>query len=277
MPTHEDAVEMFYSHEAERRAQEADGFLSFGYWDGGIQDYDQATRRLLEYFLAEVDIQDPREILNVCCGNGAETVRIFERLRPRRIHGLDITAPHIATCRKRAAALGLSEQLTFQHGDACRTGLPPESFSHVIGIEGPAHFNTREAFFAEAHRVLEPGGWLLLTDSIIQKDPEGLAEQAVAQLCLRVWQMPRANWINIHTYRQQLERAGFEVEILRSIGHNVFPGFARYNVRPDAIRDTLRVHGKAVGPGVVFICWLLGYVHRRGLSDYLLVKARKPA
>jgi hypothetical protein len=61
------------------------------------------------------------------------------------------------------------------------------------------------------------------------------------------------------------------------MGHQVFPGFAKYNVRRDAIRDTLRVHGPAVGSGLVFICWLLGHVHRRGLSDYLLVRAIKEA
>ncbi len=276
MPKHEDAVEMFYSHGADRRAQEADGFLSFGYWSEGARDYDEATEALLEFFLAEADIRDPELILNVCCGNGAETTRIYERLRPKKIHGIDITAPHIQTCRKRAAELGLSNELVFQQGDACKTGFPDNTFSHVIGIEGPAHFNTREAFFAEAYRVLKPGGMLMLTDSVIQKKPEGLAEAAVAQLCLRVWHMPRANWVDIHTYRRQLERVGFQVEILRSIGDRVFPGFASYNVRPDAIRDTLRVHGKRVGLGLVFICWLLGHVYSRGLSDYLLVKAFKP-
>lgn len=267
---------MFYSHAAERRAKEADGFLSFGYWHEDTRTYDEATANLLDYFLAETKIKDPEIMLNVCCGNGAETTRMYERLRPQTIHGIDITAPHIKACQERAEALGLSDRLFFRHGSACRTGFPDATFSHVVGIEGPAHFDTRESFFAEAYRVLKPGGELLLTDSILRRAPVGIAEHAIAQLCLRVWQMPRANWVNMDVYREQLVRAGFEVEILRSIGHKVFPGFARYNVRRDAVRDTLRVHGKRVGAGLVFICWLLGHVHGRGLADYLLVKAIKP-
>jgi cyclopropane fatty-acyl-phospholipid synthase-like methyltransferase len=275
MPVEVTPVERFYGHRAERRAGEADGFLSFGYWPEGTTDYREAAEKLLEYFLARADIRSPGVVLNVCCGNGAETTRIHERVKPSMIHGLDITATHIETCRKRAQALGLSEKLVFEHGDACRTGFPAETFSHVIGIEGPAHFNTREAFFVEAHRVLKPGGQLLLTDSIVKKMPESLAGIAVAELCLRAWQMPRENWVDIDTYRRQLVRSGFRVEILEGIGHRVFPGFAAYNVQRSAVRDTMRVHGAAVGTGVVFLCWLLGHVYRRGFSDYLMVKAIK--
>lgn len=275
MSDHENAVETFYSHGAADRAKEADGFLSFGYWNHDTKDYDEAVENLLEYFLAEADLKDPEVMLNVCCGNGAETTRIYQRLKPQRIHGIDITKAHIDACQKRAAALGLSEKLLFQRGDACKTGFPAETFSHVVGIEGPAHFNTREAFFAESHRVLKPGGVLMLTDSIVRKMQRGLAEDVVAQLCLKVWYMPPENWVDVQTYRKQLERHGFRVDFIKPIGHKVFPGFAAFNTRRASIRKTLKVRGFPVGVGLVFICWLLGYVYERGLSDYLIVRAVK--
>ncbi|HVH42846.1 MAG TPA: methyltransferase domain-containing protein [Labilithrix sp.] len=275
MNEHGAAVERFYSHGAERRALEANGFLSFGYWKEDTKDYTEATQNLLELLLEESGIENPDVILNVCCGNGIETARIFERLKPRRIHGIDITRAHIETSRARAAALGLSEQLVFEHGDACRTHFADETFSHVIGIEGIAHFDTREKFFEESRRLLKPGGMLMLTDCILNKLPPGVADELSSAACSRFWHMPRANWTNIPQYVAQLEKHGFRVEFVRSIGDKVYPGFARFNVRREAIMNNIEVRGLRIGLGLAFICWLVGDVYRRGVSDYVLVKAFK--
>jgi tocopherol O-methyltransferase len=268
-------VQTFYSHGAEKRALEAKGFLSFGYWKDDTKDYAEAAENLLQLLLDESGIKEADLILNVACGNGIETAKIFERLRPKRIHAIDITRKHIDTCKRRAEDLGLADRLVFEHGDACRTRFPDETFSHLIGIEGIAHFDTRERFFAEARRVLKPGGQLMLTDCILKRLPPGAMDEVASRACSRFWHMPRANWVNIPEYEQQLEKHGFRVEFVRSIGDQVYPGFAKFNVTADAIRNNIEVRGVRIGLGLAFICWLIGDVHRRGVSDYVLVKAFK--
>ena len=47
MRAEETAVERFYGRGADRRAREADGFLSFGYWAEGTEDYYEAAEKLL--------------------------------------------------------------------------------------------------------------------------------------------------------------------------------------------------------------------------------------
>jgi cyclopropane fatty-acyl-phospholipid synthase-like methyltransferase/phosphatidylglycerophosphate synthase len=272
---HGAGVEKFYSHGAERRAREANGFLSFGYWKDGTTEYTEATQNLLELVLDESGIEEADLVLNVACGNGVETMQIYERFKPRRIHGIEITRAHVETSRRRAAALGLSKQLVFEHGDACRTSFDDATFTQVIGIEGIAHFDTRELFIAEAHRVLKPGGLLMLTDCVLHRLPPGPADTIASALCSRFWHMPRANWTSIPEDRALLERHGFEVEFVRSIGDRVYPGFARFNVRREAIVNNIEVRGLVVGLGLAFICWLVGDVYRRGVSDYVLVKAFK--
>src|SRR6185295_1529677 len=103
----------------------------------------------------------------------------------------------------------------------------------------------------------------------------GLVTDAIARMCLRLWHMPRENWVDVHEYRTQLERHGFAVEFIKPIGDKVFPGFASFNVRRDSILNTVRVRGMPIGLGLVFISWLLGYAYNKGLSDYLIVKAVK--
>ena len=75
--THEDRVERFYSHGSEIRAHEADGFLSFGYWNQDTKDYFESAENLLQFVLKEGAISNPQIIFNVACGYGAESVRFF--------------------------------------------------------------------------------------------------------------------------------------------------------------------------------------------------------
>lgn len=275
--THEDQVEKFYSHGSERRAHEADGFLSFGYWTPETKDYFESAENLVQFFLKEGAIQNPTIVLDVACGYGAESLRFFEALKPQRMHGVDITQPHIDFAQKRATELGIQDRLVFEKRDACRTGFPDGHFSHVLGIEGPAHFNTRLDFFKEAFRVLKHKGELILTDIIF--DPEQSKKRwllrKLSALGAKHWHMPEANKVGAQGYQDQLRQVGFRVEKFLAIGDHVFPGFARFNIRWESIKNAIRTRGFSIGLGITFISWLLGYGHRNGVIDYVLVKAVK--
>lgn len=276
--THEQKVERFYSHGAERRAAQEDGSLSFGYWTESTVDYRQATRDLLALVLEGEQPARRGTVLNVACGNGTETFRIWEALRPERIVAIDLTEAHIARARSAATQMGLADRITFQKADACTFSHPPNTMSYVIGIEGPAHFNTRAAFLKKAYELLEPDGVLLLTDVIMNGDvaKRSLRHRMLAGFCSNQWHAPRDNWTNLLDYRCLLGRIGFTVESLESLGQHVFPGFVRYNLRWSSLVSAMRTRGWRIGIGLTFISWLLGLAYRWGLCDYVYVRASKP-
>ena len=277
--THEQKVERFYSHAAGRRAVQEEGSLSFGYWTESTVDYRQATRDLLAVVLEGEQPARRGTVLNVACGNGTETFRIWEALRPERIIAIDVTDAHIAFARKAATQKGLADRISFQKADACTFSHPPNSMSYVIGIEGPAHFNTRAAFLKKAYDLLEPNGRLLLTDVIMKGDVanRSVLHRMLAVLCARQWHMPKDNWSSLLDYRCLLGGFGFAVESLQSIGKHVFPGFVRYNIRWSSLVSAIRTRGWRIGIGLTFISWLLGLAYRWGLCDYVYVRASKPS
>jgi SAM-dependent methyltransferase len=276
--THEQKVERFYSHGADLRAEQDEGILSFGYWTESTVDYRQATEDLLALVLKDEKPAHRGTVLNVACGNGTETFRIWEALRPERIVAIDVTGAHIAFAVKAAARMGLADRIVFQRADACAFRHPPGRMSYVVGIEGPAHFSTRAAFVKKAYDLLEPGGVLLLTDVIMKGDVarRSLFHRLLAGFCSRQWHMPRENWSSLPDYRAMLSGAGFAVESLESIGQHVFPGFVRYNLRWSSFVGAMRTRGWRIGIGLTFISWLLGLAYRRGLCDYVYVRALKP-
>jgi cyclopropane fatty-acyl-phospholipid synthase-like methyltransferase len=276
--THEEKVERFYSHGAEFRAGQENGILSFGYWTEATADYRQATKDLLTLVLEWERPACRGTVLNVACGNGAETFRIWEALRPERIVAIDLTEAHVAHARNEAARMGLSDRIAFEKADACAFSHPPNRMSYVIGIEGPAHFNTRAVFLKKAYDLLEPNGVLLLTDVIMKGDVanRSLLNRMLAELCTRQWHMPKDNWSNVLDYRSLLTGIGFTVESLESIGQHVFPGFVRFNLRWSSLLNAVRTRGWRIGVGLTFISWLLGVAYRQGLCDYVYVRALKP-
>ena len=98
----------------------------------------------------------------------------------------------------KAKCLKLDNKIKFLYGDACVLDFPEKSFSHVVGIEGPAHFYTRRKFFNAASRVLENDGELLLTDIILGNrfNKEKRFYRAALRLIAKWWVVPKSNCVN---------------------------------------------------------------------------------
>lgn len=276
--SHEQKVEQFYSHGSEQRGQQEGGFLSFGFWLKDVVDYHQAVDALVLHVLAKENPLHKGTVLNVACGYGAETLKIYEKMRPEKIIAIDITDAHIQFAKEHIETLGLSEHIHFENMDACKIDYPENSFDYVIGIEGPAHFRTREIFLHKAFEVLKPSGILLLTDIIVDRETtnSGMYNHFMGCLCSKHWYMPEENWMSIPQLVELLKNIGFHIDKAESLGAKVYPGFSRFNLKWETVKNAIRTRGLRIGLLLTFISWLLGHVHRRKLIDYVFIRAVKP-
>ena len=284
MKSHEKKVERFYSTGSKKRKCDYtnrkphdEGFLSFGYWEKDTKTYLEATKNLLYFFTENSGITRPTRMLNVACGYGTETLSHYENFRPREIIGLDITKVHTDYANNRVKCQKLENHIKFFHGDACCLDFKENSFSHVVGIEGPAHFNTRQKFFKAVSRVLEKNGELLLTDIILGRrfNQDRLLHRAAVRFISKLWLVPRSNCIDEKTYIKQIEEAGLKTVLFRRIGGQVFPGYARNGFTSRTIRTRFSQRGFLATIGLTWISWLLGWLYRRGCMEYIFVKAKK--
>ena len=103
---------------------------------------------------------EPRRVLEVAAGTGAVT-RALARALPAatEIVATDLNSPML----DRAAAVGTDRPVTWQQADAQQLPFADGSFDVVICQFGAMFFPDRPRAFAEARRVLTPGGRLLLS------------------------------------------------------------------------------------------------------------------
>ena len=119
-----------------------------------------------------------RDVLEVGSGRGGGASFIARYHHPRRITGLDYSPQAVALCRRRHTDVA---NLTFVAGDAESLPFPDAAFDAVLNVESSHCYGHIDKFFAEAARVLRPGGWFLYTDFRAATDLPALQAALAAQ------------------------------------------------------------------------------------------------
>jgi ubiquinone/menaquinone biosynthesis C-methylase UbiE len=117
--------------------------------DGG---WAEAMRRLI----------DPtgKRVADIGCGGGIYA-QAWRALGASDVIGVDFSAQMVSAASERAAG---QPELAFRQGDAANTGLPDHERDVVFERALIHHLDRYEPVFAEAHRLLVPGGRLIVQD-----------------------------------------------------------------------------------------------------------------
>jgi SAM-dependent methyltransferase len=103
-------------------------------------------------------------ILDVGCGQGTALPLLDAAFAPRRITGIDIDADLIEIGRRKLEE-DTAAKLFLQQGSATNIALADDSVDMVLCHQVLHHIVQQRDALAEMHRVLRPGGLLLLAES----------------------------------------------------------------------------------------------------------------
>lgn len=109
-----------------------------------------------------------KDVLEVGCGRGGGATFVFDRFGPRTMTAVDLSEKAMAYCRAVRGRPGL----TFATADAQDLPMPDGSFDVVLNVESCHCYADIPRFLSEVHRVLRPGGLLLLADARPTELPE---------------------------------------------------------------------------------------------------------
>ena len=272
---HERKVENLYGGGVENYVDHHDGYLNFGLWEEGIADYVKAAENLVHRMGTILGLDENSKLLDVAPGMGTQDIYLFRNFAPRSIDGLDVTWGHIQHGRRRAQEAHFADWVHFHHGTATQIPFPDESFTHVLSIEGPEHFDTREKFLHEAKRVLQPGGVIAMADFIVKRRPRNVIENVVAETARKLWQVPRANVYDAKVYEEKMRGAGFENITIQELGASVIPGYYHEQMRPETIRAISKIRGFALSRLSLLLDVAVYRGFTMGLLEYALVRGER--
>lgn len=240
---------------------------------GPIGPQDQLRMELL--VARSAGIAAGSAVLDVGCGVGGPACHIAAATGAR-VRGLTPNAAQRAIARAAAQREGLADGVAFDAGHAGALPYDDASFDAVLFFESPCHFPDRDAFFAEAWRVLRPGGRLAGEDWLAS---EACAPDLRAHWSARIgatWVIPALGTLG--DYAQGMARAGFAVELARDMREEMalLRGFMADEAGRAALRRELRASGDGLRRYIMEGVLVLGEAAECGAFTVGRFVARKP-
>lgn len=247
-------------------------YLNLGYW-AEADNLDDACEDMVRLVGDAARLSAADTVLD--CGFGFAEQDIFwaRSARPRGIVGLNITPSQVLHARERVRRAGVEDIVDLRTGSATDMPFDDASFDVVIALESAFHFQTRERFLREAHRVLRPGGRVVVADIIPEAPVSGSAFPLPWRLTASKFAIPAANAYPVGRYRDVLADCGFEQRSVRSIRDDVYPPLHAFlRASPQTLQ---RLHPLTRLAGHLALRFDAPRLFR-GL-DYVIAAARKPA
>jgi demethylmenaquinone methyltransferase/2-methoxy-6-polyprenyl-1,4-benzoquinol methylase len=161
-----DEVVPYQHSQQEKKEQVADMFNSIAY------RYDFMNRFLSvgidvwwrKKAISQLKSLAPKQILDVATGTGDVAILTWNMLHPEKITGIDISEGMLELGRKKIEKLGLSGKIELQKGDSEVIRFEDNRFDAITVAFGVRNFQHLEKGLQEMHRVLKPGGKLVVLE-----------------------------------------------------------------------------------------------------------------
>ena len=106
----------------------------------------------------------PDAILDLAAGTGDLSLTMARMLRPQHITAGDISENMMEIGRLKADAAGLSDLISFEHQDCLALSYANDAYNAVTIAFGLRNLEDIERGIAEMHRVLKPGGRIVILE-----------------------------------------------------------------------------------------------------------------
>jgi SAM-dependent methyltransferase len=135
-------------------------------YDESAAEFDRLTERfngpLATRIIELAGLQLSDHVLDVGTGTGLVALRAGTLASNGRVIGIDHSAGMLEQASAKARRSGLVDVVVFRRMDAERLELPDQSFDVVLSLYALLHFPDALAAVKEIHRVLRPGGRVVI-------------------------------------------------------------------------------------------------------------------
>jgi len=226
------SLEQYYSEAGPDYATWSREFnMHFGYYRAGENPLNREAmlEQMNQEVLARLHLDGISEarLLDLGCGLGA-TLRSFARRLPNgKLLGVTRVPWQVQQARTLNEAAGCAERIRIIEGDYQHIVLPDSSYDGVYALESSCHARGADkgALLGEAHRLLRPGGRIVVADGFLARRCfiSGLQERIYHTLC-ECWVI--SELAQLHLFTARLEQLGFREITVEHLQMRVAPSVA---------------------------------------------------
>jgi SAM-dependent methyltransferase len=213
--------------------------MHFGFYRRGMNPFrreamlEQMNREILARLALEpksagcdhdrVDTRAPARILDMGCGLGA-TLRSIARQHPNAsLHGITLVPWQLEQGLQLNRACPDADRIALTLGNYEHTAFPSESFDAVYALESScyAHGANKSAFLQEAHRLLRPGGRIVIADGFLGPGKLRGPQRRILRTLCDCWAIDTLG--DVGQFAREMERIGFHDIVVEQAQARVTP------------------------------------------------------
>jgi tocopherol O-methyltransferase len=163
--------------------------IHFGYWDATTRTHRQALNNLNATLAQRIGIRRGQCILDAGCGVGGSAIWLAKTFGVEVV-GITPVLSQVERAQRFARKHQVSNLVSFRQADYGQTSFPNASFDVVWAVESVCHAADKRAFYAEASRLLRPGGRLGMVEYMRSARPMPPRDEALLHRWLSGWAIP---------------------------------------------------------------------------------------
>jgi len=212
-----DEMQRFYSLFWHRDA------VHYGCWEEGVTTHDAAVRHMDDRVAAALSLGPGSRVVDAGCGVGGTAMHL-STAHGLSITGLTLSEDQRVRAERGARTLDPSRRPRFLRRSYMDTGFKAASVDGMYGIESICYAEPLAVFLKECHRILVPGGRLVVADGF---DGQTASARDAADLRVFCDGFALASLYSQAELVEKAEQAGFRCVAVEDLTPRVLPSARR--------------------------------------------------
>jgi ubiquinone/menaquinone biosynthesis C-methylase UbiE len=171
-----------------------------------------------------INKSDVKNVLELGCGKGFNSIFLAEKLPEIKFSGMDITNKYLDIAKRKSRHI---HNLNFTYGDFHKLDFEDSSFDFIFEVEAICHARDSRQVLSEVFRVLKKGGQFVVYDGFRQSGFESLPDDLVQAAIIVEKSFVVNGFEKIDTWLEMAGQAGFKIKLKKDISKATMPNLAK--------------------------------------------------
>jgi ubiquinone/menaquinone biosynthesis C-methylase UbiE len=206
--------------------------IHHGYYEKGVRTHIQSISNMNNFVGRLLELNSKKKnidsVLDVGCGIGGTVIYLAKKYTNVTFTGISNVSEHIEMAKTLAKENKVKNNTTFILEDFTKTRFSSNQFDAIYLIESACYSLKKHILLSEMHRILRPGGTLVVIDCFRTNIQFNQFLNTIYILFCKSWGLP--NVIEIDELKNWLKNKDFHEIIIRDLTKNVKRSIIRGDV-----------------------------------------------
>ena len=279
-----DVVKLYNSLSPIMQVATGANMLNFGYWQGDVNSPVVAQSNLCTLVGKLADLGSSRTLIDVGSGYGAPALQWSTEYRLGNVVCVNINSQQLVNGFKIASSTieyaevfhvhCLRTNINYINSTSLSLPFATGTVDRIIALESAQHFKPFDRFIAEAYRILQPKGLLVIAMPVTVSLDNVLKKLPILGILNLTWSSEHYGFEYV---KSAIRRCRFKIMNISTIGTQVYEPLALYYTQN---RKELRQKITTIYPSYIEKILYKSLVKmmtvsKKGLIEYIVLKAQK--